>query len=111
MKIAPDRDMLKTVQALLTKLTHFNCDDPGISLVENEVIHSNQLAVSSLQELQSTLIGLGYEDLEIRRAVRAVALANDEEKSSSNPQKNYISPDDTEAWIKATLLWLTQEAA
>ncbi len=94
---------------LRTKLAHFNCSDPSMSLVENGIVHSNQLSSSSLKEMESTLSNLGYEDLEIRRAIRAVA--TNQGSNSSEPNKKTLSPENTEAWLKATLLWLAQEAA
>ena len=51
------------------------------------------------QEVRLTLSALGYEELEIQRALRAVAAAG------SPPG------DDTEAWIRDCLRWLSQAAA
>ena len=95
---------------LRTKLAEFSCRDPGMSLVDNGVIDSHQLKDSSLHELQITLGGLGYEDLEIRRAIRAVASGAAIGASDDMPE-SVPSIDDTDAWLRASLRWLSQEAA
>ena len=48
-------------------------------------------------DLEETLSALGYEDLEIRRAIKAV---KDEQKAPSGRE--------TEAWIRACLQWLNK---
>ncbi|HJN32708.1 MAG TPA: RuvA C-terminal domain-containing protein, partial [Prochlorococcus sp.] len=83
--------------------------DPGMSLVENDVNDSHQLKDSSLHELQITLGGLGYEDLEIRRAIRAVA--SGVAIGAMEVPESVPSIDDTDAWLRACLRWLSQEAA
>jgi Holliday junction DNA helicase RuvA len=54
---------------------------------------------AGVEEVQLTLEALGYEALEIHRALRAVAAAG--------------SPgaDDTDAWIRDCLRWLSSPAA
>ncbi|PTU01458.1 Holliday junction branch migration protein RuvA, partial [Pseudomonas sp. HMWF031] len=52
-----------------------------------------------LRDLQITLETLGYEDLEIRRAMRAVASGPD-----------VPAEDDGDAWLRASLKWLSQSA-
>ena len=94
---------------LRTKLAELSGSDPGMSLVDNGVIQSLQIKESSLQELQTTLEALGYEDLEIRRAIRAVA--NGAASGTKDKPATAPSPDDTDAWLKASLRWLSQEAA
>ncbi|MDP6197303.1 MAG: Holliday junction branch migration protein RuvA [Prochlorococcaceae cyanobacterium ETNP18_MAG_17] len=94
---------------LRTKLAELSGSDPGMSLVDNDVIQSLQLKESSLQELQITLGALGYEDLEIRRAIRAVA--NGVVTGTNDIAEAVPSPEDTDAWLKASLRWLSQEAA
>ena len=94
---------------LRTKLAEFSCRDPGMSLVDNGVIDSHQLKDSSLHELQITLGGLGYEDLEIRRAIRAVA--SGAAIGASDMPESVPSIDDTDAWLRASLRWLSQQAA
>jgi holliday junction DNA helicase RuvA len=51
------------------------------------------------QELRLTLAALGYEELEISRALRAVS-------SGKAP-----SAEDTEAWLRASLRWLADDQA
>jgi len=94
---------------LRTKLTEFSTNEPGMSLVENDIMHTNQLKDSSLEELQSTLTALGYEDLEIRRALKAVA--SGVAQGADGVSEITPSPDDTDGWLKASLRWLSQEAA
>ncbi|CAI8166139.1 MAG: Holliday junction branch migration protein RuvA [Prochlorococcus sp.] len=94
---------------LRTKLTEFSTNEPGMSLVENDIMHTHQLKDSSLEELQSTLTALGYEDLEIRRALKAVA--SGVAQGANGVSEITPSPDDTDGWLKASLRWLSQEAA
>ncbi len=66
---------------------------------------------SKLNELQETLSNLGYETLEIRRALKAIEL---EQRSLENLNGRGISQpkdEDTQAWLKASLLWLSKEVA
>jgi holliday junction DNA helicase RuvA len=51
------------------------------------------------QELRLTLAALGYEDLEINRAVRAVSAAG------------APAEQDSEAWLRASLRWLADHQA
>jgi Holliday junction DNA helicase RuvA len=51
------------------------------------------------EELQLTLTALGYEPLEINRALRAVAA-----------QEPALAPDG-EAWLRESLRWLSRTAA
>jgi Holliday junction DNA helicase RuvA len=50
-------------------------------------------------ELQQTLTALGYEGLEISRALRAVA------------GQGELAPDDGEAWLRESLRWLSRREA
>jgi Holliday junction DNA helicase RuvA len=56
---------------------------------------------SARDEVQLTLSALGYELLEIQRALRAVAAQGGAETPSQDP----------EAWIAACLRWLSRSAA
>ena len=47
--------------------------DAPLSLVDRQDLQALPIAADPLQDLQLTLTSLGYEDLEIRRALRAVA--------------------------------------
>jgi len=56
-------------------------------------------AASGAQEVEITLSALGYEGLEIHRALRAVAV------------EGLAAAEDTEAWIRECLRWLSRSAA
>lgn len=56
-----------------------------------------RLSGSGREEVQLTLTALGYEPLEIQRALRAVAAQ--------------VPGEDPEAWIRACLRWLSRDAA
>jgi Holliday junction DNA helicase RuvA len=62
-----------------------------------------------VQELQTTPAALGYANLEIHRATRDVA--NGAASGTKDKPATAPSPDDTDAWLKASLRWLSQEAA
>ena len=72
---------------------------PAPSLAEG--ICSEQLPESGA-EVDETLSMLGYDDLEIRRAIRAIA-----EGSDGTPPAG----DDQDAWLRGCLQWLSRESA
>ena len=74
-------------------------DEVSLSIVDRSDVKALPIQPESLQELQLTLETLGYEDLEIRRAMRAVA------SSSEVPEDN-----DGEGWLRASLRWLSESA-
>ncbi len=74
-------------------------DEVSLSIVDRSDLKALPIQPESLQELQLTLETLGYEDLEIRRAMRAVA------SGSEVPEDN-----DGEGWLRASLRWLSESA-
>lgn len=58
------------------------------------------LAIAGREEVQLTLAALGYEPLEIQRALRAAAV-----------QIEPAAQADADAWIRACLQWLSRDAA
>ena len=74
-------------------------DEMPLSIVDRSDLKALPIQPDSLQELQLTLETLGYEDLEIRRAMRAVASGSDV------PEEN-----DGEGWLRASLRWLSESA-
>ncbi len=82
---------------LRTKLADLDGRQAEPSLVDGGTA-SESLPVSP--ELEETLAALGYEDLEIRRAIRAVR------DSQQHPECG-----DIEGWIRACLQWLSRESA
>ncbi len=56
-------------------------------------------AASGTQEVEITLSALGYEGMEIHRALRAVAA------------EGLVTGDDTDVWIRECLRWLSRSAA
>ena len=57
----------------------------------------HQQSSIQVQDLEETLLSLGYEDLEIRRAVKSL-------RDGGNPPDD----NDSEGWIRACLQWLNQ---
>ena len=82
---------------LRTTLAALNDRDPEPSLVEGGASSDSTPESGDLEE---TLTALGYEDLEIRRAMRAV-------REGPDPPAN----DDTDAWIRSCLRWLSRDSA
>ena len=77
-----------------------NSDGSDLSLVDRSDLKTLPIEADPLQDLQLTLSTLGYEDLEIRRAMRAVATG--EEVPAS---------DDGDGWLRASLRWLNRPSA
>ena len=75
-------------------------DSSGLSLVDRSDLKELPIQPDPLQDLQLTLSALGYEDLEIRRAMRAVATGAD-----------VPSPDDGDGWLRASLRWLNRPSS
>jgi Holliday junction DNA helicase RuvA len=73
--------------------------DPAPSLAEG--ISSEQMPASGA-DVEATLSMLGYDDLEIRRAIRAIAEGADGEPPAG---------DDQDAWLRVCLQWLSRESA
>ena len=71
--------------------------DPAPSLVEG--INSEQKP-ESRADIEDTLSMLGYSDLEIRRAIRAIA------EGSNDPPP---PADEQDAWLRRCLQWLSSE--
>ncbi len=90
---------------LREKLSELSTHGPSRSLVEAIGPSSSKIDASNLEELQSILSSLGYEDLEIRRAIGAITSTASE---SQNSLSKAPSPDDIEGWLRASLLWLTK---
>lgn len=73
---------------------------PGGTLQAEELPDPEALpGVQGREELQITLEALGYEMLEIQRAIRAVAA------------QGSCGEGDTDAWIRDCLRWLSRQAA
>ena len=73
--------------------------DPAPSLAEG--VSSEQMPASGA-DVEATLSMLGYDDLEIRRAIRAIA-----EGADGPPPAG----DDQDAWLRGCLQWLSRESA
>lgn len=74
---------------------------PGLSLVEGlpEALTADSSPL--LSEVEGTLAALGYDDLEIRRALRAVHDLGDGVRPADS---------DVDNWLKHCLQWLSQDA-
>ena len=75
-------------------------DADSLSLEDRSDLKAHPIQGDPLQELQQTLETLGYEDLEIRRAMRAVA-------SGAEPP----ATTDTDGWLRESLRWLSRSSA
>ena len=82
---------------LRTKLADLNGRQAEPSLVEGGA-QTDAIQVSA--ELEETLAALGYEDLEIRRAIRAI-----------RDETQHPDSEDVEEWIRACLQWLSRASA
>ena len=88
---------------LRTELTGFGApQSPGLSLVEGLPEDCMPDSNPVFTDVETTLTALGYEDLEIRRALRAVH----EQHDGNSPSDN-----DVDAWLKLCLQWLSKEAS
>ena len=79
---------------LRTALGDGDADGAEPSLVDGGPMEQRSQVIAELEE---TLSALGYEDLEIRRAVKAL-------RDSDDPP----SEQDSDAWIRASLQWLNR---
>ena len=73
--------------------------DPAPSLAEGV---SSERMPESGADVEATLSMLGYDDLEIRRAIRAISEGSD---GPSPPG------DDQDAWLRGCLQWLSRQSA
>ena len=87
---------------LRTSLSAFGDVEASPSLVDGVGVKDAAPEENTMQDLEETLSALGYEDLEIRRAIIAVA---------DGLSGNAPSGHDSEAWLRACLRWLTRDAA
>ncbi len=102
----------KTAERLAVELrgnlTKFN-----VGIAENTSLgnKSTQSLInpSCLQEVQLTLAGLGYEDIEIRKALGTLTKKSDQSDLETIKQE-LPSPNDTEAWLRAFLKLLCQDS-
>ena len=94
---------------LRNKLEDFNrleSEFPSVKKRQSQNIPCNS---SNLYELHNTLKTLGYEDIEIRRAVDAVASKTASEITSKEPV-SAASMNDFEGLLKESLIWLSNES-
>ncbi len=91
------------------KLEEFNDLDNEISTLEDKALQELPFKSTLISELHSTLKAIGYEEVEIRRAVREVANEYQSDPNSEIPGS--ITPiQDFEGVLKASLIWLSNES-
>ncbi|WP_320674444.1 Holliday junction branch migration protein RuvA [Prochlorococcus sp. MIT 1341] len=91
---------------LETKLSHL--ESTKEELLRNK-INPVIAKAQGFEELHSSLSSLGYEDLEIRRAFQAIA--SDSKHEAKEGKVSSSDLDDPDQLLRASLLWLTREAA
>ena len=91
------------------KLSEFNYIENEISPVEGKDSGEIPLQGSYIKELHETLRALGYEDVEIRRALRATT--NEVKSKENQGTPDLTAPFEvTEGLLKACLVWLSNES-
>ncbi|MFM7086607.1 MAG: Holliday junction branch migration protein RuvA [Cyanobium sp.] len=68
-------------------------------------------AAAGMEEVEETLTALGYEPLEIQRALRAVAAAGLVSAAAGPAGDGSHGGDGSEIWIRECLRWLSRPAA
>ncbi len=79
------------------------------SIFDNSEAELVTLNSKNIKDVQKTLESLGYEDLEVIRALKAVA--QDVENTLRSTSEKQLSPENTDEWLRASLRWLSKEAA
>ncbi len=67
------------------------------------------LGKETFNDLESTLIALGYEETEIRQAINSVTSISTKETNKNVLPTNF--KDDSESLLRSTLQWLSDQAA
>ncbi len=95
---------------LRNKLEGFSETQKTSSTFPQDGIEDLPMNLTTLNELKGALNSLGYDELEIRQALKAVATGSKIGKGPSQA-KSSNSGEETDALLKESLLWLSQEAA
>ena len=87
----------------------YHWPDDGIVVLEKIFHHEPPFSPSIINELHETLRSVGYEDDEIRSAIKAIGTKFDSKNKSEN--QDLTRPiDDIECLLKASLLWLSNDS-
>ena len=91
------------------KLSEFDVTNHLESMQNNKKHHEPPFSPSIINELHETLRSVGYEDDEIRSAIKAIGTKFDSKNKSEN--QDLTRPiDDIECLLKASLLWLSNDS-
>ena len=103
----------RTAERLSIELRHtlnkLNGLRNSLTTTEDKQFQSPSIESSILLELQGTLKALGYEDIEINRAIQKVA-TNNPIKEHPQEQVSRANSKDFEGLLKASLIWLSNES-
>ena len=94
---------------LRSKLEDLNGLIREFPTIEQKQSKDIPFASSSLNDLHDTLKALGYEDIEIRKAINEVASKFNSEINSEKPV-SISTTNDFEGLLKASLIWLSNES-
>ncbi len=92
---------------LRNKLSDFLIIDSESSPQTNLSLTKIPLAASEIKEIKSALTSIGYEEFEIQQALTALAKENPNHDLSDDSKVTPIQ----EAWLNASLRWLSKEAS
>ena len=73
------------------------------------IINPELMNSECFKELHNSLTSLGYEDLEIRRAFKAIVSEYKNNTNQAEPSFNTLNDPDN--LLRVSLIWLTREAA
>ncbi len=94
---------------LRNKLSAFSQTTLQKTSLQNECIEGIPLQPSKLSEIQDTLKSIGYEEVEVHRAL--IAVAESFRSGAMEHSKIPIETEQCDIWLKASLQWLSREAA
>ncbi len=94
---------------LRAKLSPWKKTKEQFLLKTSHQVNPEQVQAKNLKELHTSLSSLGYEDFEIRKAIEAIGVENPGVPAKEDLTLSTL--DDPDNLLRASLLWLTREAA